>query len=118
MFGTFTFGVEDDLLHGSMKQHPEVLWVSSGEKICSGVAEAILVEDGAADLGAVDVVVGVSIERREAGLDQSIPQCSLPRRDVRPVNDPSFYPRVRFVHQLLVPASRLHEAGEQVAASD
>ncbi|RRT56203.1 hypothetical protein B296_00018265 [Ensete ventricosum] len=76
-----------------MKQDPEVLRVPGVKEIGRSVPETILIEDGATDLCAVEMVIRVPVEGRDASSNQSIPQRSLPRRDFRPVNYPLLYPK-------------------------
>lgn len=107
-----TFDFEEDSLNGRVEKHIEILRIAGGEEVGGGVTKALLVEDGAADLSAVEMIVGVAIERRHTSLKQTILQSSLPWRQLGPVNYLLLNPWVGFIHQLYIPPSLLHEATE------
>lgn len=73
-----TFGVEEDLEDGSVGEDMEVGRVSGSEEVGSGAAVAVLVEDGAAHLGAVDVVEGVAVKGGDPCLEEAISESLLP----------------------------------------
>lgn len=101
---------EHYLVHTSVKQDPHVVRVSSCKQVGCCVAVAICVEDGATNLGPRNMVIGVPIERGYTCFNKPIPQCGLPRRDLRPLDNLILYPRVGLIHQVFFPANILHEA--------
>lgn len=102
--------IESNLKNRGMKQNPKIAVICGGENIGSCATETGAVKDRAADLGAVDMVVSVTIKRRDTCLKESVSDGSLPRSEMGPVNDLSFDPGIRVIHQVFFPTNRLDEA--------
>lgn len=111
-FRFITLSVKNDLLYTSTKQDPEVVRVPSSKQIGGGVPETSPVEDGATNLGSVDMVKSVPVKRRDAGFQQPVPERSLPRCNVGPVDYPLLHPWIRLVHQLAIPTCCIHIAAQ------
>lgn len=102
--------IKSNLKNSGTKQNPKIGVICGGEKIGSCATVTGFIEDCAADLGAVDMIISVAIERRNTCHKESISDGSLPRSEIGAVNDLSFDPAIRIIHEVFLPTNTLDEA--------
>lgn len=65
-------------MDSGMEEDSDMGWIGVAEEVGGGMAVAVGVEDGATNLGAIDVVVGEAIVWNDAALEKTIPHGTLP----------------------------------------
>ncbi|OAY69055.1 hypothetical protein ACMD2_11986 [Ananas comosus] len=91
--------LETYLRHGRTQQHREPLRVRVLEQVRRRAPVAVRVEYRASDLRPVDVIVGESVVRRDAGLDEPIPEGRLPLPYRRALRHLPLDPAVGLAHE-------------------
>jgi hypothetical protein len=99
---------EEDPGDGGVEQHGEAPRARVAEEVGGSVPLAAVVEDGAADLGAHDVVEREAVVRGDAGLEERVAERGLPRGHVGAEHQRALHPAVGRVDQARVPPGGAH----------
>lgn len=89
-----TCSIKHNIEDSGINQDSKLVGVSSGQKFGGSVTAAETVEDGAAKFGAIEMIIGEAIERRDANIQKTVSESSLPWRELGAVNNLVLDPRV------------------------